>query len=111
MSDEGSLAPPLWLIAATLGIYGGFLVAYGDEVFSGGTDTCDGILSCTTALFDAVGNLFQLLTLGGTNSPLVDDLPEFGGIVQGVLVLFMALTWGVVIIRLLADVVDAVVPG
>lgn len=110
MSDEGSLAPPLWLIAATLGIYAGFLVAYGDEVFSGDAGDCNGLVDCTTAIFSMIGNLFEFLTLGGTDSPLVDDLPGFGGILQGVLVLFMAMSWGVIITRLITDAVGAVNP-
>jgi len=103
--------PPLWLVGFTLAIYAGFLVAYSQDIVGGAASsdaTCNGPISCATTIFHLVVDLFDFLTLGGLNSPLTEDLPVFGGILQAVLVLFMAITWGVVIAGILSEAVGAV---
>lgn len=101
--------PPLWLIIFTIAIYMGFLVAYSDELPQVSLSDCSdnpGVLyvNCVSAWFGFIGLLFNVLTLGGVDSPL----PVL--YVQGPLVLFFALTWGIIIFKSIQNSVEAIVP-
>lgn len=76
----------------------GFLVAYGTSLPSVTLGDCTsnpGLLgiNCISAVWSFLGLLFNLLTLGGVDSPL----PAL--YVQGPLVLFFAITWGMIILK------------
>ena len=95
--------PPLWLIIITIGTYMAFLLAYGTALPNVSITPCTGVVSCTTDIFGFFVLFFNVLTLGGISSPL----PL---LIQGPLVLFFAITWGVIIAKGLLNAVGAVLP-
>lgn len=103
MGDDGGISPPLWLMVATVAIYSGFFVAYGSNVFTSHGSTCDGLVSCTTAVFTIAATFFDFVTLGGFSSPM----PL---LVQGPLLLFVGTTWGIIVYNLIVRAVGAVIP-
>lgn len=97
-----------------MAVYMGFLIAYGTALPSvsmadctGDPGTTFGIFSnfghCAAAVFAFFGLLFDILTLGGIGSPLP-------ALIQGPLVLFFAITWGVIIVKGITNTIGAIVP-
>lgn len=86
-----------------MGIYCGFLIAFGNTIFGNNVGTCNDLTSCVGNIFGILGGFFNLLTLGGFSGALPP-------LVQGVLLLVMALSWGIIITKLIIAGVGAVVP-
>jgi hypothetical protein len=104
--------PPVWLVLATLAVFMGFVLAYGDTLPSVGVSTfaCDAgslYLNCVSSAVTTVTNilvlLFIVLTLGGAHSPLPILL-------QGPLVFFFSITWGIIITKMITNTAGAVIP-
>ena len=85
-----------------------FFVAYNDTLptvsLSGG---CGDIITCTVTIFSAFGNLlvllFDVVTLGGFSGalPLLIQAPLF---------FFFAITWGIIIVKMLTNTAGALIP-
>lgn len=97
---------PLWLIIATVAVYCGFLIGYGETVFgdveSGdcGLTSIGDIVDCFQFAGGMIGTMFDFLTLGGFSSPL----PL---LIQGPLVLFFGIAWGITILEAIGNIVGA----
>lgn len=79
--------------------YSAFAIAFGSGIFTGvAEDSCDSVGSCLDFVFDLVGALLTLITLGG----LTDNLPI---LFRGVLLLALFLGWGTYLGSLTADAV------
>ncbi len=62
MGEDGGQTVPQWLIIATLATNVGFLVAFGAGFLnSQDIGSCDGLTSCVSAAFSAIGVIFQLI--------------------------------------------------
>jgi len=119
--------PPAWLIVLTMATFLSFFIAYNDtlpNIFpthcsttqdangncSGGSFTCTAAalyLNCVSSAVTAIVNifiiLFTIITLGGVNSPLPT-------IIQIPLLFFFAITWGIIIVKMITNTAGAVIP-
>lgn len=94
-------APPLYLVVLTIAVYLAFLMAYNETILDPGThNTCTGLVSCSATVLGFIGTFFDVLTLGGFNSPL----PL---LIQAPLLLFFAFTWGKIILDAIIEIAKA----
>jgi hypothetical protein len=104
--------PPAWLIVITVAVFLGFFIAYNNDLptasFQAFPDDC-GLLyvDCIATVFIDVGIililLFTIITLGGFSSPL----PV---LIQAPLFFFFAITWGIIIVKMITNTAGAVIP-
>lgn len=104
--------PPFWLIILTFAVFLGFFITYGDSLpgasFESFPDDC-GLLyvDCIGTVFTDIGHLiellFSILTLGGFSSPLP-------ALIQAPVFFFFAITWGVIIVKMITNTAGAVIP-
>ena len=100
--------PPAWLIVLTMATFLSFFIAYNDTLptvtLSGG---CGDIIACTLTVFSAFGSilvlLFDVVTLGGFSGVL----PV---LIQAPLFFFFAITWGIIIVKMITNTAGAVIP-
>lgn len=106
--------PPFWLIIITIAVFMGFFLSYTNVILpsSGLVNTfpndcgllyVDCINSAIGSVFNILTLLFNILTLGGFNSPLPI-------IIQAPLFFFFAITWGIIITKMLTNTAAAIIP-